>query len=146
MSAEELTDAFVKEIQQNSDYKLIVMNYANADLVGHSGELEATKKSVDVVNHCIKRTIKAAQSKGYEVIVTADHGNAEYMIYEENGDPCPSHTFNKVIFVIVSEDLKNAELEKNNVGLQDVAPTILDILQIEKPKDMTGKSLIKKAN
>jgi 2,3-bisphosphoglycerate-independent phosphoglycerate mutase len=80
---------------------------------------------------------------GYDVLITADHGNAEYMIYEDSGDECPSHTTNPVIFILVSDEYKNAKLEKNK-GLKDVAPTILDILNLKKPKEMEGESLIKK--
>ncbi len=142
MSARELTEAFVQELNKKSDYKLIVMNYANADLVGHSGELEPTKESLDVINECLKTTVSTAQEKGYDIIITADHGNAEYMVYEDSGDPCPSHTFNKGIFMIISNDFKEKKLRGENVGLRDVAPTVLDMLNITKPAEMTGESLI----
>jgi len=146
MSAEELTNAFIKEIDQNNDYKFIALNFANTDLVGHSGDLEATKKAVDTVHKCLKKIIEKAEEKGYEIMVTADHGNAEYMVYEESGAPCPSHTMNKVIFILISKVFKNIKLRKDSTGLQDIAPTILEILEIEKPKEMTGRSLISKKN
>lgn len=140
MRAYEITNSALKEIAKN-DYSLIVQNFANPDLVGHSGELQATIKACEVIDECIGKIVPKALQKGYHVIITADHGNAEYMIYKKNGEPCPSHTTNPVICMLISAKYKNAKLAKNR-GLQDIAPTILDIMNLKKPKEMTGKSLI----
>jgi 2,3-bisphosphoglycerate-independent phosphoglycerate mutase len=139
MSAREITKAAVKEI--NKDYDLIVQNFANTDLVGHSGNLKATIKACEVIDECIGIITKAALKKGYDILITGDHGNAEYMIYEKTGDNCPSHTTNPVPLILVSKKYKNVKLPLG-YGLKDVAPTILKILDIKKNKDMTGISLI----
>ncbi len=141
MSAPEITAAVLKELDQN-DYTLVVQNFANTDLVGHSGNLKATIKACEVLDECIGKISKKCLEKGYIFLLSADHGNAEYMIYEENGDPCPSHTLNPVIFLCVSTNYKNIILK--NGGLQDVAPTILDFLKIDQPEEMTGRSLLQK--
>lgn len=142
MSANEITNKLL-EAAKKKDFKFIALNYANCDLVGHSGELKATIKAVETLDKCLKKLVPKMKKMGYDVLITADHGNAEYMIYEDSGDECPSHTTNPVIFILVSDEYKNAKLEKNK-GLKDVAPTILDILNLKKPKEMEGESLIKK--
>lgn len=140
MSALEITDTALKEIKKQ-EYNFIVQNFANADLVGHSGKLKATIKACEVIDECVGRIAQACLANDYTLIITADHGNAEYMIYEDSGNPCPSHTQNPVPFVLVSNPHKNVTLASDR-GLKDVAPTILDILHIDQPKEMTGKSLI----
>lgn len=140
MSAREVTDRVIKEMDQK-DYDLIVQNFANPDLVGHSGNMQATVKACEVIDECIGKISAKAVEENYNLIITADHGNAEYMIYEENGDPCPSHTLNPVICLLVSKQYKSAKLAQGR-GLQDIAPTILDIMAIRQPKEMMGKSLI----
>ncbi|MBN1494564.1 2,3-bisphosphoglycerate-independent phosphoglycerate mutase [Candidatus Peregrinibacteria bacterium] len=140
MSAREITSALLKEFK-NKEYKLIVLNFANGDLVGHSGDLKATIKAVETLDKCIGKIIPVAKKLGYHILLTADHGNAEYKIYEKTGEECPSHTLNPVIFILISDKYKNARLKKRG-GLCDIAPTILDILGMKKPKEMTGKSLI----
>lgn len=142
MSAREITKKLIATLKKK-DYKMIILNFANCDLVGHSGDYKATLKAVEVVDECIGKLIPLAKEKGYHTIITADHGNAEYMIYEKNGKKCPSHTINPVIFILVSDKYKNLSLKKNK-GLKDVAPTIIDILKLKKPKEMKGESLIKK--
>jgi len=139
MSALGIKDALLKEIKKN-DFKLVVVNFANGDLVGHSGDYKATVKGLEAVDKCIGEIISEAKKKGYDVFLTADHGNSEYMRYE-NGEDCPSHTLNPVIFILVSERYKNAKLRKRG-GLCDITPTILDLLKIRKPFSMSGKSLI----
>ena len=141
MSANEVTETVIKKIIQE-DYSLVVQNFANPDLVGHSGNLEAAIKACQVIDECIKKIADAAIENGYTLIITADHGNAEYMNYQENGDQCPSHTANPVICLVVSPALKSATLRKDG-GLQDIAPTVLNLLQIPVPKEMTGTSIIK---
>ncbi len=140
MSSREVTDAVIKEIDKN-EYSLIVQNFANTDLVGHSGDMKATVAACEVVDECIGRIAAKTLEKDYDLIITADHGNAEYMIYEENGEQCPSHTKNPVIFLLVSHENKNLKL-KNGGSLEDVAPTVLKIMNIQKPAEMEGNSLI----
>lgn len=142
MSAKDITKKLLTALKKK-EYKLIVLNFANCDLVGHSGDYKATIKAVQTLDECLKKIIPFLQEKGYEAIVTADHGNAEYMIYEKNGEECPSHTTNPVICILVSDEHKNAKLKKNK-GLKDIAPTIIDLLNLKKPKEMTGESLIRK--
>ncbi len=140
MSAKEITDRVLKEIDSEK-YRVIIQNFANPDLVGHSGDLKATIKACEVIDECIGKIVAKAKEKGYAIIITADHGNAEYKIYEENSEPCPSHTTNPVICVLVSDKYKDAKL-RQGCGLKDIAPTILKLLDIAKPTEMTGKSLI----
>jgi len=140
MSAKEITSALLKEMDKK-DYKLIVLNFANGDLVGHSGDLKATIKSVETLDECVGKIIPAAIRHGYNIILSADHGNAEYKIYEKTGEECPSHSLNPVIFILISDKYKKAKLKAKG-GLQDIAPTILDIMKLKKPKEMTGNSLI----
>ena len=118
-----------------------MLNYANGDLVGHSGDLKASIECVETVNDCLKKLIPEALKKNYDIILTSDHGNAEQMFYP-NGDPCPAHTTNPVECTLISEKYKNAKLKKKK-GLKDIAPTILTLLKIKKPKEMTGESLIR---
>jgi 2,3-bisphosphoglycerate-independent phosphoglycerate mutase len=141
MSAREITKAVLPEIEKKK-HDLIIQNFANPDLVGHSGNLKATIKACEVLDECIGLIASKTAQCGYILIITADHGNAEYKIYEKNGDQCPSHTKNPVIFNLVSDNYKKTKLKKGS--LQDIAPTILQILGVKKPKDMSGNSLITK--
>ena len=139
MSAFEVTRALIKEIKHHN-YGFVLLNFANCDLVGHSGDFEAAKKAVETVDKCLGKIIEIAKPLGYHILITGDHGNAEYMIYPD-GKPCPSHTTNPTIFLVVSDKYKNAHLRKNG-GLKDIAPTVLKIMGIKQPKEMTGKSLL----
>lgn len=140
MSAYELTNRVVKELERDT-YQLVIMNFANLDLVGHSGKFEATVKACEVIDKCIGKIAKKCLGKEYNLIITADHGNAEYMIYQDSNEPCPSHTSNPVPCILVSKTLKSATL-REHCGLKDVAPTVLDIMGISKPAEMTGESII----
>ncbi len=137
MSALEQTNIALSEIKKN-DYKLVVQNFANADLVGHSGNYKAAKKSIEVLDNCLKKLVPEVLKKNYELIITADHGNSDEMILD-NGEPNASHTKNLVPCILVS---KTKKIKKTGT-LADIAPTILDLLFLNKPKEMTGKSLIK---
>ncbi|MBU0981806.1 2,3-bisphosphoglycerate-independent phosphoglycerate mutase [Patescibacteria group bacterium] len=142
MSAPKVTTALLRELPKN--YDLIVLNYANLDLVGHSGELSAAIKAVQTIDDCLSRIIPAALTAGYRILITGDHGNAEYMLYE-NGEQCPSHTRNPVPFIYVSNPparLRRFSHSRPTGGLEDIAPTILSLLDLKKPKEMTGRSLI----
>ena len=145
MSAPEITKKLLKEIPK--DYSLIALNFANLDLVGHSGDFKATVKAVEVIDDCLSKIIPAAQAAGYAVLITGDHGNAEYMIYEQTGGACPSHTRNPVPLIFISSakpplTLKKTSHSKATAGLRDIAPTILKLLDLKIPKEMTGKSLV----
>jgi len=139
MSAYELCEELLKHIGK---YDFVVVNYVNGDLVGHSGVFEAAVKGCEAVDECVGKTVKKALEEDYTVFLTADHGNAEHMLYD-NGEKDPSHGFNPVLLTIISneEGLKKVKL-KEGKGLKDVAPTILEVMGIKKPKEMDGESLI----
>ncbi|MCD8187863.1 MAG: 2,3-bisphosphoglycerate-independent phosphoglycerate mutase [Ruminococcus sp.] len=137
MSAFEVTDAVVEAI--NSDkYDVIILNYANCDMVGHTGVFDAAKTAVETVDACVGRMVDAILAKGGAALITADHGNADKM-YEPDGSAFTAHTTNPVPFIVVGED---CELCEGGV-LADIAPTILKLVGLPQPKEMTGKSLIK---
>lgn len=138
MSAEGVTDALVKGISSR-EHDFILCNYANADMVGHSGSIPATIKAVETVDRSLARVLKAAESVGTRLIVTADHGNAELMIDPETGGPHTAHTTNPVPFVVV--DWEQEPRLRNSGALCDVAPTILSMLGVEQPAQMTGVNL-----
>ncbi|MFC1615605.1 2,3-bisphosphoglycerate-independent phosphoglycerate mutase [Patescibacteria group bacterium] len=136
-----MTREFLKEFKKNSNYDLILINFAGSDLVPHSGEFKAAVKAVETIDKCLKKIVPLALEKGYTILLSADHGNAEYMKYA-NGENCPAHTKNPVIFIYISDQNKNIKLLKGkSLGLKDIAPTILEILEIRQPKEMTGKNL-----
>ena len=137
MSAYEVTDALLQEIAADK-HDAILLNYANPDMVGHSGMLEPTIKAVETVDECLGKVIDAIVAKGGTAIITADHGNADEVITPE-GKPMTAHTTNPVPVIVTKEGIELREDGK----LGDLAPTILDILKVNKPKEMTGKSLIK---
>ncbi|PKL37045.1 2,3-bisphosphoglycerate-independent phosphoglycerate mutase [Candidatus Peregrinibacteria bacterium HGW-Peregrinibacteria-1] len=140
MSSYEIRDAVVEKLEEAGNlYDFVLINFANADLVGHSGDFEATVRAVESIDECLADIVLLAREKGYVVMVTGDHGNAEMMKYE-NGEACPSHTFNDVFFVLLSEE--EYRLRGGSTGLQDVAPTILEVMGVPKPIEMTGESLI----
>jgi 2,3-bisphosphoglycerate-independent phosphoglycerate mutase len=137
MSAYEVTDAIVPEIEKKTA-DFICLNYANADMVGHTGVFAAAVKAVETVDKCVERVVTAALENGYTVFLTADHGNADYMV-NADGSPNTAHTLNLVPFFIIDKDWK----EKVNDGkLGDLAPTILTMMQLPVPKEMTGNILI----
>ncbi len=140
MSARRQTNAALAEIK-NNEYRLVVQNFANADLVGHSGNLEATEKAIEILDECLSKLIPAAQEKGYDIILTADHGNADEMIYP-NGDPSASHSKNLVPCIVLKQDKSVLNLRKKGT-LADIAPTICELLGVKTPPEMTGESLIK---
>ena len=140
MSAREVCDNVLKAID-NPEYGFILVNFANPDMVGHTGVMEAAIKAVETVDECVGKIAKKALENGVEMIITADHGNAEWMFNEETNSPQTAHTTNVVPFILVTNN-KGVELEKDG-ALCDIAPSILQILGIEKPTEMTGKSMIK---
>jgi 2,3-bisphosphoglycerate-independent phosphoglycerate mutase len=138
MSAEGVTDALVRGIS-SGEHDFILCNYANADMVGHSGSIPATVRAVETVDQSLARVLKAAENAGTRLIVTADHGNAELMIDPETGGPHTAHTTNPVPFVVV--DWEQEQRLRTGGALCDVAPTILSMLGIEQPPEMTGVNL-----
>ena len=139
MSAYEVKDKLVAAIKEDK-YDFIVVNFANGDMVGHTGVYEAIEKAVVAVDECVKEVVETAKAMGdYEVIIIADHGNADHAI-NEDGTPNTAHSLNPVPFIYVTEN-KNAKVE--NGILADVAPSILHIMGLPQPADMTGKDLIK---
>jgi 2,3-bisphosphoglycerate-independent phosphoglycerate mutase len=138
MSAAGVTDALVEGIT-SGQHDFILCNYANADMVGHSGSIPATIKAVETVDACLSRVLKAAESAGTRLLVTADHGNAEMLIDPETGGPHTAHTTNPVPFVAI--DWEQEQRLRSGGALCDVAPTILSMLGIEQPAEMTGVTL-----
>lgn len=139
MSALEVTDRVVEEIKSGK-YDFVIMNYANGDMVGHTGQLPATMDAVKVVDDCVGRVAEAMRARGGITCVTADHGNAEVMVNPETGEPLTSHTTNPVPFILVSEGHRGAKLRSGI--LADIAPTLLELAKVAAPSEMTGKSLI----
>jgi 2,3-bisphosphoglycerate-independent phosphoglycerate mutase len=140
MSAPELTDETVRRIQSGV-YDVIIMNYANADMVGHTGVLDATIKAVEAVDAGVGRVVDAALAQGGAALITADHGNAEQLIEYDTGKPLTSHTTNPVPFYFVVPQWPRAILRNDGI-LADIAPTMLQLLQIPQPPGMTGRSII----
>ena len=137
MSAYEVKDKLVESIRTNK-YDFIVVNFANGDMVGHTGVYSAIEKAVTAVDSCVKDVVTAANETGYETIIIADHGNADHAV-NEDGTPNTAHSLNPVPFIYITEN-KNAKVQ--NGILADVAPSILHIMGLEQPKEMTGKNLI----
>jgi 2,3-bisphosphoglycerate-independent phosphoglycerate mutase len=140
MSAAGITDTAVEHIR-SGQYDLVIMNYANADMVGHTGVIEATIKGVEAVDAGVGRVVEATLAVGGGLLITADHGNAEQLIEYDTGKPFTAHTTNPVPLYLVVPSLAQAHLRSDGI-LADVSPTILQILGIPQPKDMTGRSLI----
>ncbi|MGN6164230.1 MAG: 2,3-bisphosphoglycerate-independent phosphoglycerate mutase [Flavisolibacter sp.] len=137
MSAIEVTNAIIPEIEKE-EAGFICLNYANADMVGHTGVWQAVIKAVETVDKCVERVVKAALHHGYTVFLTADHGNADYMI-NEDGTPNTAHTLNLVPFFIIDKDWKG-KIKQGKLG--DLAPTILQMMELPIPAEMTGEVLI----
>ncbi len=137
MSAYPLATRLVKEIQQGK-FALIVCNFANPDMVGHTGDFQATVKAIEVIDHCLKQVITALQEGGGEALITADHGNAEFMYDPNTQQPHTAHTTNLVPIIYVGRKAKPTTAEGS---LQDVAPTLLQLMGLPQPAEMTGKNL-----
>ncbi len=140
MSAYEVCNNVLEAIDDD-EYAFILVNFANPDMVGHTGVMEAAIKAVEAVDDCVGKIAKKALEKNIEMIITADHGNAEWMYNEQTKSPQTAHTTNPVPFILVTTDMNGVKL-KNTGALCDIAPTVLDLLGIKKPEEMTGESLI----
>jgi 2,3-bisphosphoglycerate-independent phosphoglycerate mutase len=139
MSARPVTDALTKYLREQ-DVGLVIANYANADMVGHTGNFEASVRAVEVIDECLGKVIDAALSKRGTVLITADHGNIEQLIDYDTGMPHTAHTMNLVPVILVDEERKKCRLNQGS-GV-DVAPTVLQLLGLPQPQEMTGHSLI----
>lgn len=141
MSARGIADAVISELKKKS-FDLCVVNFANPDMVGHTGNFDAVVEAIEFVDSCVGEIRKAIHEVDGSLIVTADHGNAEIMYNEDAKQPHTAHTTNPVIFILADDHYKNNMLAESG-GLRDIAPTILDVMGIEKPSEMTGNSLKK---
>ncbi len=137
MSALEVTE---KAVEAVGKYDVIILNFANCDMVGHTGVFNACVRAVETVDTCVKNFVNKILEVGGVALLTADHGNAEKMTFED-GSPCTSHTTNLVPFSVIGDDYKGCKL-RDNMALCDVAPTMLEILGLEKPVEMTGESIL----
>jgi 2,3-bisphosphoglycerate-independent phosphoglycerate mutase len=136
MSAKELTEDLLVEIEKG-DASFICINYANADMVGHTGVFSAVVRAVETVDACVQKVVTLALKKGYTIFLTADHGNADYMI-NPDGSPNTAHTLNLVPYFVIDKEW-NGKLKPGK--LADVAPTILWLMGLPVPKEMTGELL-----
>jgi 2,3-bisphosphoglycerate-independent phosphoglycerate mutase len=149
MSAQAVTDIAIAAIQKRI-YSLVVINYANPDMVGHSGQIPATIEAVETVDRCLGRLLESISQVGGTALITADHGNAECM-RDEQGNPWTAHTTNPVPFIVVEGEKAKILGHGTDVALRtdgrlaDIAPTILEILQLPQPPEMTGQSILKPA-
>ena len=140
MSAREVTEKVVEAINSNK-YNVIILNYANPDMVGHTGSLPAAIKAVETIDECVGKVVEAMLAHNGTMLITADHGNCEQMIDYKTGEPHTAHTTNPVPLILVTE---SKDLKIKEGKLADLAPTMLDILGIEKPEEMTGESILVK--
>jgi 2,3-bisphosphoglycerate-independent phosphoglycerate mutase len=136
MKAEAIGDAIIKAVNDTA-FDLVVANFANADMVGHSGKLEPTIKAIEAVDAQLGRVYKAIKEKNGSWLISADHGNAEQMVDPVTGGPHTAHTTNPVPFIYVSDEAKNYRM-RNDGSLRDISPTLLHILNLGLPKEMTG--------
>ena len=139
MSAYEVTEKVVEAINSNK-YDSIILNYANPDMVGHTGNLEAAIKAIETIDECVQKVVDAVNKQNGIILMTADHGNAEQMIDYKTGEPHTAHTTNPVPLVLIG--LEGVKLKEGK--LADLSPTMLELLELPKPKEMTGESLIEK--
>ncbi|MDY3827268.1 MAG: 2,3-bisphosphoglycerate-independent phosphoglycerate mutase [Clostridium sp.] len=140
MSAYEVTDELLKRLDEDK-YDMVILNFANPDMVGHTGIVEAAVKAVEAVDECLGKVVDKVLEKEGTVFITADHGNAETMIDEATGNPFTAHTTNKVPFVWVSNNREGKSLSDGK--LADIAPTMLNVMGLEVPSEMSGECLIK---
>ncbi len=145
MSAYEITERLIHEVQTKK-YDFICVNFANADMVGHTGNISAAEKACAVLDECLNTINRAALDNDYILLITADHGNIEKMFDDETKQPHTAHTLNKVPLICISDVAKKSYDNALEYGLRDVAPTILNMMNIEIPDEMSGKPLFKIIN
>ena len=139
MSANEVTEEVIKRLNEDK-YDMIILNFANPDMVGHTGVFEAAKKAIETVDTCLGKVVEKVLEKDGTVFITADHGNAEQMIDYSTGNPMTAHTSDPVPFLCISKNDKGLE---DGGKLCDIAPTMLEAMGLPQPEEMTGKSLLK---
>ena len=139
MSALEVTEKMLAKLDSN-EYDVVILNFANCDMVGHTGDFNAAVKAVQTVDECVGKVVDKIIKMGGAAIITADHGNADKMIAED-GSPFTAHTTNLVPFIVAGKDFVGAKLRDGGI-LADVAPTLLDMMGVPVPSEMTGKTLI----
>lgn len=139
MSARQVTEALVQKFRAE-DLNLVIANFANADMVGHTGNFEASVKACEVIDECLGRVVDAAMSRQAKVVITADHGNIEQLIDYDTGMPHTAHTLNRVPVILVDDERKGCRLAEGTAI--DVAPTVLQLLGLSQPEEMTGHSLV----
>ena len=132
-----MTDKLINAINEDK-YDSIILNYANPDMVGHTGSLEAAIKAIEAIDECIGKVIDCVKNKKAVILITADHGNAEQMLDYKTGEPHTAHTTNPVPLILYGMDGVTLKSGK----LADLAPTMLDIMGLDKPEEMTGESLL----
>ena len=140
MSAYLVTEEAVRRIESGK-YDMMILNFANCDMVGHTGIMEAAEKAVRVVDECVGKVVDAVLKQNGALLVTADHGNADQMVDPATGEPFTAHTTNPVPLIYINPAEKNVSLRSGG-RLADLAPTLLDIMGVQKPAEMTGESLI----
>jgi len=138
MSAPELTQALIKAIKSN-DYDAIICNYANADMVGHTGDLKAAIKAIECLDHCVGQVIETLQAHGGEALITADHGNADCMFNDKTQQPHTAHTTSPVPFLYIG---RSAQIKNSHPILADIAPTMLYLMGVTQPTEMTGSPIV----
>ncbi len=141
MSAAGIADAVIKAVDDTA-FDVVIVNFANADMVGHSGKMEPTIRAVETVDRELGRIYQAVKQRGGSLLVTADHGNAELLIDPLTGGPHTAHTTNPVPFLLIGEEAGQGTTLRRSGSLRDISPTILSLLHLDKPTDMTGESLI----
>jgi 2,3-bisphosphoglycerate-independent phosphoglycerate mutase len=139
MSAEGIGD-IVERAVKDTAFDVVIVNFANADMVGHSGKIEPTVKAVETIDAQLGRVYNAVRDAGASWIITADHGNAEMLIDPASGGPHTAHTTNPVPFILVTADGKNVGVREGG-SLRDISPTVLGLMEMELPKEMTGGDL-----
>jgi 2,3-bisphosphoglycerate-independent phosphoglycerate mutase len=137
MSAKEVNEA-LQEVVQETEPSLIVLNYANPDMVGHTGDFNAVVEALETVDNCLEETVNFLRNRGYGCLITADHGNSDYMV-NPDGSPNTAHTKYPVPLFLLT-DQKNIQLERGK--LADIAPTLLALMNLEQPETMSGQSLL----
>jgi len=145
MSALEVTDKLLAALDDQAaagnPYDLVILNFANGDMVGHTGVLPAAVKACETVDHCIGRIAAYFREKGGTLLITADHGNCEVMVNPETGEPHTAHTLNPVPLILFSEEFRGCTL-KDGGALKDIAPTLLGLLGLDRPEEMEGENLL----
>ncbi|UCD32138.1 MAG: alkaline phosphatase family protein, partial [Desulfobacterales bacterium] len=143
MEAYNVTEELIRRLQQNP-YQFIAVNYANGDMVGHTGNMVAATRAIEIVDECVGKIVKRLRELDAHILITADHGNSEQMVDYQTGMTKTSHTLNPVECIYVAGDSKGKQLLKRG-KLSDIAPTVLYLLGLKIPEEMTAKNLIVQA-